>query len=64
MQAPNPVCSGSHVSGVHAHTHIWLLSVKWMACTWKESTMFLPALFPPFCEHKSRTVDDEAIFGL
>ena len=33
--------------------------------------MFLPALsflcldsFPPFCEHKSRTIDDEAIFGL
>lgn len=25
--------------------------------------MFLPALFPPFCEHKSRTVDDEAILG-
>ena len=70
-QAPNPVCSGSHVSGVPTHTHIWLLSIKWMAWAWKESTVFFPVLsflcldsLPRFCERKSRAIDNKAIFGL
>lgn len=67
IQAPNPVCSGSHVPGVH--THVWFLSVKRMACVWKEN-MFLPALsflcldsFPSFWEHKSRRINDKALEG-
>ena len=65
IQAPNPVCSGSHVPGVR--THVWFLSVKWMACVWKEN-MFFPALsflcldsFPSFWEHESRRINDKAV---
>lgn len=66
IQAPNPVCSGSHVPGVH--THVWFLSVKRMAYVWKEN-MFCPALSFlcldsfPFWEHKSRRISDKAVEG-
>lgn len=38
IQAPNPVCSRSHVPSVHTHTrtYVCFLCVKWMACVEEE----------------------------